>query len=141
MRCPEKVSTCQQASGPVLRRSPLLYAVLAILLGFQGVAFFACTKIFAIGEGLLPEDPQLTKLFRFLTLEGGLAIGGGLVLCGLVGSVYALSDWSSRSFGPLDPTRTVRIIAPAILSLALGGQIMLASLFLSVLGLRRNHEP
>jgi len=119
----------------------LLYAVLAILLGFQGVAFFACTKIFAIGEGLLPEDPQLTKLFRFLTLEGGLAIGGGLVLCGLVGSVYALSDWSSRSFGPLDPTRTVRIIAPAILSLALGGQIMLASLFLSVLGLRRNHEP
>jgi Glycosyl transferase family 2 len=117
----------------------LLYAVLAILLGFQGVAFSAFTKIFAINEGLLPEDPQLTKILRFLNLEVGLAIGSALVLCGLVGSVYALSDWSSRSFGPLAPTRTLRLIVPAILALALGCQVMLASFFLSVLGLRRKH--
>ena len=118
----------------------LLYAGLAILLGFQAVAFAAFTKIFAISQGLLPEDPQLTKLCRFLNLEGGLALGGMLVLYGLVGSVSALSDWSSRSFGPLEPTRTLRMIAPAILSLALGCQIILASFFLSVLGLRRKRE-
>ena len=29
MRCPEKVSTCQQASGPVLRQSPIIYNHLA----------------------------------------------------------------------------------------------------------------
>jgi len=115
----------------------LLYAVLAILLGFQGVVFSAFTKIFAISEGLLPEDPQLTKILRFLSLEVGLVIGGGLVLCGLAGSVYALSDWSSRSFGSLDPVRTLRVVAPAILVLALGGESILASFFLSVLGLRR----
>jgi hypothetical protein len=115
----------------------LLYAVLAILLGFQGVVFSAFTKIFAISEGLLPEDPQLTKIFRFLNLEVGLVIGGVLVLCGLAGSVYALSDWSSRSFGSLDPVRTLRVVAPAILVLALGGEIILASFFLSVIGLRR----
>ena len=56
----------------------LLYAILAILLGFQAVAFSAFTKIFAINEGLLPEDPQLTKVLRFLNLEVGLAIGGAL---------------------------------------------------------------
>lgn len=126
--------------GVMLDIHTLLYAVLAILIGFQGVAFSVLTKIFAIGEGLLPEDPQLTKLFRFLTLEIGLTIGGVLVFGGLVGSVYALSNWSSQSFGPLDPTRTLRIIAPAILALALGCQIILTSLFLSVLGLRRKHE-
>jgi len=115
----------------------LLYAVLAILLGFQGVVFSAFTKIFAISEGLLPEDPQLTKIFRFLSLEVGLVIGGVLVLCGLAGSVYALSDWSSQSFGSLDPVRTLRVVAPAILVLALGGESILASFFLSVLGLRR----
>ena len=115
----------------------LLYAVLAILLGFQGVAFSAFTKIFAISEGLLPEDPRLTKIFRFLNLEVGLVIGGVLVLCGLAGSVYALSDWSSRSFGPLNPVRMLRMVAPAILVLALGSQIIFASFFLSVLGLRR----
>jgi Glycosyl transferase family 2 len=115
----------------------LLYAVLAILLGFQGVVFSAFTKIFAISEGLLPEDPQFTKICRFLSLEVGLVIGGVLVLCGLAGSVYALSDWSSRSFGSLDPVRTLRVVAPAILVIALGGESILASFFLSVLGLRR----
>ena len=115
----------------------LLYAVLAILLGFQGVVFSAFTKIFAISEGLLPEDPQLTKIFRFLSLEVGLVIGGVLVLCGLAGSVYALSDWSSQSFGSLDPVRTLRVVAPAILVLALGGESILASFFLSVLGLHK----
>src|SRR5678816_884690 len=110
----------------------LLYAALASPLGLQGVAIAVLTKIFAIGEGLLPENPQLNKLFRFLTLEVGLAIGGGLVLCGLGGSVYALSDWSTQSFGPLDPTRTLRIIIPAFLALALGCQAILASFFLSV---------
>ena len=118
----------------------LLYAVLAILLGFQGVVFSAFTKIFAISEGLLPEDPQFTKIFRFLSLEVGLVIGGVLVLCGLAGSVYALSDWSSRSFGSLDPVRTLRVVAPAILALALGGESILASFFLSVLGLRRKRS-
>ena len=117
----------------------LLYAVLAILLGFQGVAFSAFTKIFAIREGLLPEDSQLNKVFRFLSLEAGLAIGGVLVLCGLLGSVYALSNWSIQSFGPLDPTRMLRIVAPSILSLALGCQVIFASFFLSVLGLRQKH--
>jgi hypothetical protein len=104
------------------------------------VVFSAFTKIFASSEGLLPEDPHLTKIFRFLTLHVGLVIGGVLVLCGLAGSVYALSDWSSRSFGSLDPVRTLRVVAPAILVLALGGKIILASFFLSVLGLRRKRE-
>ena len=115
----------------------LLYAVLAILLGFQGVTFSAFSKIFAVSEGLLPEDPRLTKIFSFFNLEVGLVIGGVLALCGLAGSVYALSDWRSQSFGSLDPTRTLRLVAPAILALALGCQIILASFFLSVLGLRR----
>jgi glycosyl transferase family 2 len=84
----------------------LLYAALAILLGFQGVTFSAFSRIFAVSEGLLPEDPRPTKMFSFFNLEVGLVIGGVLVLCGLAGSVYALSDWSSQSFGSLDPTST-----------------------------------
>jgi glycosyltransferase involved in cell wall biosynthesis len=115
----------------------LLYAVLTILLGFQGVTFSVFSKIFAVSEGLLPEDSRSATVCRFFNLEMGLVIGGALVLCGLAGSVYALSDWSSHSFGSLDPTRTLRMVAPAILALALGGQIILASFFLSVLGLRR----
>lgn len=117
----------------------LLYALLAILLGFQGVAFAAFTNIFAMGEGLRPEDPLLTKILHVLNLRVGLVLGGALVLCGLIGSMYALGHWSGRSFGPLNPVRMLRLVAPAILALALGGQMILASFFLSVLRLHR--EP
>jgi hypothetical protein len=115
----------------------LLFAGLAVLLGFQAVTFAVFTKIFAISEGLLPADPRLNRLFRFITLEVGLAVGALFVLVGLVGSLYALGVWGARSFGPLDPGHTMRAVIPAVTSLALGVQIVFSSFFLSVLGMRR----
>jgi glycosyltransferase involved in cell wall biosynthesis len=58
----------------------LLYAFVAILLGFQFVAFAMFSKVFAITEGLLPEDPRLNRAFRWIKLETGLAVGALLVL-------------------------------------------------------------
>jgi glycosyltransferase involved in cell wall biosynthesis len=115
----------------------LLYAAVSVVIGFQAVVFAVFTKIFAISEGLLPEDPRLNKAFRFITLETGLVVGTTLLLIGLAGSLYAVGAWGVRSFGPLDASKTLRIIIPAVTSLTLGGQIVLSSFFLSVLGLRR----
>ena len=95
------------------------------------------TKVFAISEGLLPEDPRLDRVMNFVTLEAGLIVGLLLVLLGLAGSIYALLSWDQRSFGPLDPSRTLRVVIPAVTSLMLGCQILLSSFFLSILGLRR----
>ncbi len=118
----------------------LLYAAAAIFIGFQSVVFAVFTKIYAINEGLLPEDPRLNRLFRFVTLETGLVVGALLVLVGLAASVYAVSDWGAQSFGELDPQQTLRVIVPAIVALTLGFQIMLSSFFLSVLGLSRRRR-
>ena len=115
----------------------MLYAAMAIVIGFQAVTFATFTKIFATSEGLLPEDARLNKLFRFVTLEVGLIVGTVLVLIGLAGSLFAVSAWGANAFGPLDPFKILRIIIPAITSLTLGCQIILASFFLSVLGLKR----
>ncbi len=115
----------------------LLYAAMALVVGFQGVVFAVFTKIFAVSEGLLPEDPRLTRLFRYVTLETGLLVGGLLLLGGLAGSVYALHVWSGRAFGPLDPSRMLRLIIPSVTALMLGGEAVLSSFFLSILGLRR----
>ncbi len=115
----------------------LLYAALAILIGFQAVLFASFTKIFAITEGLHPESQRLNKLFRYINLELGLALGVAIMLSGLAGSAYALSDWGISSFGPLDPAKMLRTVIPAVLLIALGCQIILSSFFLSVLGLRR----
>lgn len=115
----------------------LLYAAAAIILGFQAIAFGVFTKVFAISEGLLPEDPKLTFSKIKLNLEKGLIVGAALIITGLVCSVYSVLTWKHSSFGALDPTRTLRIIIPAITALIIGVQIVFSSLFLSVLGLRR----
>ena len=93
--------------------------------------------MFAISEGLLPEDPRLIRVMEHVTLEVGLLVGLLLVILGLGGSAYAVAFWDQRSFGPLDPSRTFRIVIPSVTALALGCQIFLSSFFLSILGLKR----
>jgi glycosyltransferase involved in cell wall biosynthesis len=115
----------------------LVYASAFVLLGFQAVAFAVFTKFFAISEGLLPPDPTLDKLFRYVTLEIGLAIGALLTVAGLASSVYAVGAWGSKHFGGLDYPHTMRLVIPAALLLTLGAQTIFASFFMSVLGLRR----
>ena len=115
----------------------LLYAALAVVIGFQAITFAVFTKLFAITEGLLPADERLKKLFRYVSLEVGLSIGGALVLAGVAGSIYAFGSWSFRSFPALDPSSMMRIVIPSVTSLTLGCQIIFSSFFLSVLGLAR----
>ena len=115
----------------------LLYAAAAVILGFQAMAFGVFTKVFAISEGLLPEDPKLTFNKIKVNLERGLILGVSLILTGLVCSAYSVWTWKRASFGTLDPVHTLRIIIPAITALIIGVQIVFASFFLSVLGLRR----
>jgi hypothetical protein len=115
----------------------LLYAALAVLLGFQAVSFALFTKTYSVEEGLLPEDARLATLFRFCTLETGIVLGALLCAAGLGGSIHAFIAWGARAFGDLDPVRTMREVIPAFLALSLGCEILLSSFFLSVLRLPR----
>lgn len=115
----------------------LLFAAMAILIGFQSTVFATFTKIFAISEGLLPEDPRLTRVFRYITLEVGLIAGVLLILSGAGAWALGLEYWRIRQFGPLDPEKTLRIVIPGVVCFTLGFQVVLSSFFLSVLGLSR----
>jgi len=115
----------------------LLYAAMAVLLGFQAVVFAVFTKVYTIAEGLLPPDSRLEKMFNIIKLETGLAVGIALMICGIAGSGYAFISWQQTSFGPLEPSVTLRAIIPSLLALVLGCQTVFASFFLSVLGLKR----
>jgi len=115
----------------------LLYAFVSVLLGFQLISFAIFTKVFAITEGLLPEDPRLNRLFRWITLETGLLLGGLLMVVGMGGSIWAVSHWAQGSFGALQPEQMLRIVMPSVFSLTLGAEITFSSFFLSILGLRR----
>ena len=62
----------------------LLFASLAILCGYQSVLFAIFSKTFAISEGLLPENPRMTRFFQMVTLERGLLLGFGALVIGVV---------------------------------------------------------
>jgi hypothetical protein len=94
-------------------------------------------KVFAVSEGLLPENPRFSRLFRWVRLETGLLVGGVLIAFGVAGTVYGFYRWSVRSFGPLDAQHSLRIVIPSLTALVLGSQTVLSSFFLSLLGLRR----
>jgi len=135
---------CALLPGPfhlgtaVLDVHTMVYAACAVLLGFQTIAFAAFSHIFAVTQGLLPASRRLEELFRYITLETGLACGAVLAGCGLIGSVYAATKWGRVGFGPLDYELTMRTVIPSATALTLGIQVMFASFFLSLLGIRRN---
>jgi len=128
----------QQSGSVTFDVHTLVYAALAMLVGYQAVVFALFTKTFAITEGLLPPDPRLDRLYHHITLETGLVVGSLVTLAGLAGSFYAVALWQARSFGPLDQTAlTLRVVIVSGTAIAVGLETVLASFFLSVLGLRR----
>jgi hypothetical protein len=117
--------------------STMLFCSAAIVLGSQLVLFWTFAEIFATGEGLLPPDPKLFALFKYVTLEIGLAVGAAMFVAGLVGGLAAVASWGARGFGDLDASRTLRLVIPSVTLMILGAQGIMSSFFLSVLGLRR----
>jgi len=116
----------------------LVYAAAAVVLGYQSVIFALFTKTFAISEGLLPEDPRLTRLYRYVTLETGIVAGIVLVIAGLALAATAIGIWQTQGFGPIvDVPRSLRVVILSSLAITLGVQTFFASFFLSVLGLSR----
>jgi len=111
---------------------------MAVLAGFQLVTFAAFTKVFAIAEGLLPEDRRLTRLTEHhRMLEFGLVVGVLLVASGIALFALAANHWRRVAFGELPYSEGLSYIIPAVTLITLGVQTIFSSFFLSVLGLRR----
>jgi glycosyltransferase involved in cell wall biosynthesis len=119
----------------------LLYAAAAVLIGFQGVSFTVLAKGFAVTLGLLPAGTLVRKTVGIVGTEFGILAGIALVLAGFAGSVAAFAGWGASSFHELDPTRTLRLVIPSVLGMALGGQTLLASFFLDIMRLHLRTRP
>ncbi|RMA56739.1 glycosyltransferase family 2 protein [Ulvibacter antarcticus] len=115
----------------------LLFTSGFTLIGFQFVLFYGLTKVFTVENGLLPKSKKYDKLFKSITMEKGLILGFLLVLVGVVLSVIAYSDWQEINFGDINTNAILRIVIPAITTMLLGVQIILFSLFFSILGLKK----
>jgi hypothetical protein len=115
----------------------LLFATLAVLLGYQSVLFAVFSKTFAVSEGLLPPDPRLDSFYRVASLERGLGFAAAAMALGLALLAAAVNQWRLHAFGHLDYASTMRLVVPGVLSTALGFQTALASFFTSLLRMAR----
>jgi glycosyltransferase involved in cell wall biosynthesis len=115
----------------------LLFASLAILLGYQSVLFSIFAKTFAVNEGLMPENTAMKRFFEVMYLERGLLVGALSLLAGVVLLLAAVAQWWSVRFGRLDYSYTMRWVIPGVTLTALGFQTILSSFFVSILGMKR----
>jgi len=114
----------------------LLYASLAIVVGFQSMMFWIFAKVYGMRERIVPPDPWFCSLMSLVTLEAGLIVGALLLLGGLGLAVYALGTWGAERFGTLSYPETMRFVIPSSTAILLGFQIIYSAFFVSILDIR-----
>jgi len=121
----------------VLNVGTLVVAWMTVIVGFQLVAFAFFTKVFAIAEGLLPDDPKLSRIFKVFTLEKGIVLGLLVLLGGVMLLVRSVWIWKQADYGMLPSMEdNLRRLVPATTLVVLGIQGIFSSFFLSALGLK-----
>ncbi len=123
--------------GATLDAHTLLFASMAILCGFQASLFGVFTRVFAVTEGLLPPSPSLDKFFKVMDLEKGVIAGLVLFCAGMALLLWSVNVWRLAGFGHLDYAHTMRLVIPGTTLTAIGFQTVLASFFVSILGMHR----
>lgn len=126
-----------QIGGVTFDVHTLLFASLAIICGYQSIAFAILTKVFAVAEGLLPPDPRVARLTRVATLEKCLIGAAAAMLLGVGLLAGAVLQWRAAGWGELNYAYTMRWVIPGVTLTALGFQTILSSFYLSVLTLSR----
>src|SRR5581483_6774431 len=114
----------------------LSVSAMTTIVGFQLVSFAFYTKVFAIAEGLLPDDPKLTRILKIFTLEKGIILGLLVLLAGIILLAHSFWIWKQTGFGQLSPTENLRHLIPAVTLIVLGIQGIFSSFFMSALGLK-----
>lgn len=122
--------------GVAFEVGTLAVACMTVIIGFQLVAFAFFTKVFAIAEGLLPDDPKLSRLFKIFTLEKGILAGLFILGAGIILLARSIWIWRQTGYGELSPEENLRRLIPAVTLIVLGIQIIFSSFFMSVLGLK-----
>lgn len=123
-------------SGVTLGIGTLMVSSMTAILGYQVVAQAFYAKVFAVGEGLLPNDPHFAGLFRLWNLEKGCIAGLLLTLSGAVLLGMTVWKWKQAHFGNLIGEDHIRHLVIATTLLILGLQTIFSSFHLSVLGLK-----
>jgi len=114
----------------------MMLGAMGLISGVQLVGFAVSTKVFAIGEQLVPDNPKYSFLFKIFNLERGLITGLVVLLVGLAVLTRAVLYWGSVGYGIISYSENMRHLILGATGVILGIQVISTSFFLSVLGLK-----
>jgi glycosyltransferase involved in cell wall biosynthesis len=111
----------------------LMGGSLLTIIGVQIVSLGLCAH--AYGMYFMGDvDPWFDRMRSRYRLEHGLAIGGAVILAGLIAVAVILIRWIADDFGALSQ---VNLAISAVTAIVIGVQIFFSSFLLSIIGLRR----
>jgi glycosyltransferase involved in cell wall biosynthesis len=111
----------------------LMGGSLLTIIGVQIVSLGLCAH--AYGMYFMGDvDPWFDRMRSRYRLEHGLAIGGAVILLGLIAVAVILIRWVADDFGALSQ---VNLAISAVTAIVIGVQIFFSSFLLSIIGLRR----
>lgn len=115
----------------------LLVCSMAQVVGLQIFFFGIFARVFAVSEGLLPEDSGLDKVYKLFSLEKGIILGIIVLALGLIRLTHAVLFWKSAQFGAISYPDSLRQVIPAVTWITMGVQVFFFSFFLSILDIPR----
>ena len=107
-----------------------------LILGLNMLSLAFITRVFAYNFGLLPDRPGLFQLFKYFTLETGIAAGLIISAIGIFLVIRAAILSYSPGFDTLGFGNSIRLVFGGALSIITGGQIIFTSFVLSLLGIK-----
>ena len=110
-----------------------LLAAMFIILGQQAVTFAVMGRRFASRYGFIPKSARFDLFLEGLTLERVILFALILVVAGFGGLLWGFEQWADRDFGPLNTSRTLRLMIIAVTSLVVGIQLLMAGFLSSMI--------
>lgn len=114
----------------------MMSSSMLLLVGIQLLYFAIFTRVFAVGEGLLPPNRKLSRFLESFTLEWGVLLGILMIATGLSIFGFAYLEWRNVGYQGLSYSENLRRIIPSASLIVIGIQLIFSSFFIGVLTMR-----
>ncbi|MBQ2320011.1 MAG: glycosyltransferase family 2 protein [Lachnospiraceae bacterium] len=119
----------------------MMYAAVAMMIGYNLIMFSTFTKIYAQVTGFIPAKGRVHDYMQESTTEKGVLLGFVILLLGIASTLLAFLAWKQKGFGDLIPEEIMRITIPAMVFIVIGFELIFGSFFIGILHIKHKKNP